>query len=274
MKRTLMICLMALMAIATYAQEETPSVRLFAHRGGKAEFDENTLSAFNAAYKAGYRSFECDIRMTKDGNLVVMHDSSLEAFPKMEGNVETTLAKDLKNLRVGKSKILFLPELLEWIVKKGDIEYFEFELKTDEALYPTEILEPMCESLYHKIMATKPMGSTFIITSFDPRPLMFLRDKFSETNLAYITAEPVNNATITKVKELGLKRLNATMAGTSRDAVEKAHNAGIAVVLWPSDNVADIALGVSLGADAVCTDIPVAAKKALKNALPWVNIKY
>ena len=269
MKKTLLICLMAMMAITTFAQN--PTVRIFAHRGGKAEFDENTLNAFNAAYKAGYRGFETDIRMTKDGVFVIMHDSDL---PNGKGNVETSKAKDLKSVKIGKSKILFLDELLEWIEKKGDIQYFEFELKTDPSLYSQEVVEQMCESVYHKIMATKPVGATFLITSFDPRPLSYLKDKFSETNLMLITSEPVNNTTITMATEMGLKRLGAKLDGTSRDAVAKAHKEGLIVTLWPTDDIYDIALGISLGAEGVCTDIPVAAKKALKDQMKWVDIVF
>lgn len=272
MKRILIITLLAVLSLGAYAQSE--QVRLFAHRGGRAEFDENTMAAFNGAYKAGFRSFETDIRMTQDGEFVLMHDSALNVATNGKGNVETSKAKYIKGLRVGKSKVAFLDELLEWIQKKGDIKYFEFELKTDSALYSQEQIERMCESLYHKIMAAKPVDATFIITSFDSRPLEFLKGKFTESNLALITAEPVNNTTITKVKEMGLKRLNAKLDGTCREAVEKAHKDGIAVILWPTDDVQDIALGICLGADYVCTDIPAAAKKALNKTMPWVAIEY
>ena len=270
MKKTLLICMMALFAISSFAQ--IPQVRIFAHRGGCGEADENTLSAFNAAYKAGYRGFETDIRITMDGELVLMHDSALETATK--GNVETSKAKYIKGLKVGKSKVLFLDELLDWIQKKGDIQYFEFELKTDPALYSQELIEKMCESIYHKIMAAKPVEATFLITSFDTRPLTFLKEKFSESNLALITAEPVNNTTITKVKDLGLKRLNCRLDGTCREAVEKAHKDGILVTLWPTDDAQDIALGMLLGADAISTDIPAAAKKGLSKAIPWIEIDY
>ena len=269
MKKTLLICLMALMAIASYAQDQ--QVRIYAHRGGCGEADENTLNAFNAAYKAGYRGFETDIRMTKDGVFVLMHDSDL---PNGKGNVETSKAKDIKGLKIGKSKVLFLDELLEWIEKKGDIQYFEFELKSDTALYSQEDVERLCESIYHKIMAVKPVGATFLFTSFDTRPLAYLKNKFSEANLMLITNEPVNNTSITMATELGLKRLAAKLDGTCRDAVAKAHKEGLVVNLWPTDDIYDIALGISLGAEGVCTDIPVAAKKGLNKAMPWVNIVF
>ena len=62
---------MALMLVsfAGYAQEQ--EIRLFSHRGGRLEFDENTMSAFQASYDAGYRGFEIDVRLTKDGKMLL-----------------------------------------------------------------------------------------------------------------------------------------------------------------------------------------------------------
>ena len=62
-----------LVALLTFVElfGQTQEVRLFSHRGGRMENDENTLKAFKASYDAGYRGFETDIRMTKDGELVI-----------------------------------------------------------------------------------------------------------------------------------------------------------------------------------------------------------
>ena len=272
MKKTVLICLMALLSVAMLAQDNM--VRLYAHRGGRAEFDENTQSAFDGAYKAGFRGFETDIRMTSDGELVLLHDSSLDRATNGKGNVETSKAKQLKNLKVGKSKVLFLEDLLKWIEKKGDIEYFEFEIKSDAALYSDEMVKEMCEAVYHRVMAVKPIGATFVISSTDPRPLEYLAKNFPTAELMLITGEPINNTTIDKAKDLGVKRLAGRIDGTSASAVEKAHKEGLIVNVWPTSDIKGIVLGLGLGADNICTDIPAAAKKALNKTLPWYTIEY
>ena len=52
------------------------SIILAAHRGDKKNFPENTMPAFVAAYEAGTDMIETDIHMTKDGELIIMHDRS------------------------------------------------------------------------------------------------------------------------------------------------------------------------------------------------------
>lgn len=233
------------------------------------------MQAFNGAYKAGYRGFETDIRMTKDGDLVLMHDSSLERTTNAKGTVEGSKTKTVKNAKTLKgNRVVLFDDFVKWIGSKGDLEYVEFELKTDSALYSEDLVCKMCDEVYNKIMNDKPAGATFVISSFDPRPLIYIKFKHSDAELMYITSDPVNDMSIAKVKELGLKRLAANMAGTSSIGVDKAHLDGIKVTLWPSDNMNDVALGISLGADNVCTDIPVEAKKSLNKAMPWVSFEF
>ena len=59
MKKILLFVLM-LVSVVSYSQNH--EIRLFSHRGGRLEFDENTMSAFKASFDAGYRGFEIDVR--------------------------------------------------------------------------------------------------------------------------------------------------------------------------------------------------------------------
>ena len=69
MKPYLLLFAAYLICVAqTFAQNQ--EIRLFSHRGGRLEHDENTLRAFEASYRAGYRGFETDVRMTRDGRLI------------------------------------------------------------------------------------------------------------------------------------------------------------------------------------------------------------
>ena len=130
------LAVMASLAIGD-AVAQTQQIRCFSHRGGRMEHDENTMEAFTASYKAGYRGFEVDIRMTSDGELVVTHDSTLDRTTNGSGTVELTTADAIRKLRTKKgNKLIFIDELLDFL-KDIDGLYVEFELKTSPVnLYP------------------------------------------------------------------------------------------------------------------------------------------
>ncbi len=73
---------------------------------------------------------------------------------------------------------------------------------------------------------------------------------------------------------MGIKRMGATMDGTSRKAVKKAHKEGLIVSLWPGQSVEDFMLGAYLGCDYMCTDVPIEVKGWLAEKAPWIKVKY
>lgn len=271
MKRHLLVLAAVLMTVSAFAQDQ--QVRFFSHRGGRMEYDENTISAFEASYKAGYRGYETDIRMTKDGKLVILHDSNLTRTTDTEGVVEQMTEAQIRKAYTKKGhKVMFLDELMDWLDSKGDVTYVEFELKTNPIeLYPEDRLREYCDKLYERVMRNKPAGATYLFTSSDYRGLRYLQQKHPGVGMLLITGKPCNDETIALCKAMSINRLGATMDGTSRAAVKKAHEQGLIVSLWPGQSTADAMLGVYLGADFLCTDIPVEVMNFMKTKAPWVK---
>ena len=123
-------------------------------------------------------------------------------------------------------------------------------------------------------MRNKPSGATYLFTSGDYRGLRYLQQKYPGVQMLLITGKPCNDETIALCKAMGIDRLGATMDGTSRAAVKKAHEQGLIVSLWPGQSVADAMLGIYLGADFLCTDIPVEVKEYMTAKAPWVKAMY
>ena len=94
------------------------------------------------------------------------------------------------------------------------------------------------------------------------------------TPLVDSTRGMVNAETIAMCKNMGITRIGAKMEGTSRQSVKDAHKAGLVVSLWPGKKVEDLMLGAYLGADFLCTDIPVEYLRFAKEQAPWLKIKY
>jgi glycerophosphoryl diester phosphodiesterase len=239
------------------AQDKTPII--LAHRGGAHEFEENTMEGFRACYERGIRGFETDVRMTKDGALVILHDDSLERTHNATGDVEQKTSAELREVATKKGqKMLFLDELLAYFVDKPDV-YIEWEMKTSNtSLYPDERIADYCQKVHSAIEARKAKGSTYVYTSFDERPLKAIHALDSKAPMSLIASKPCSAEFIQRAKDVGADRIACQINGTSRAAVREAQKAGLMVNGWPGRGAQDYHLAIGLGLDVHCTDVPVA----------------
>lgn len=269
----LLLIFLSLSSSINTAIAQEKAVQLFAHRAGAHERDENVLKSFQESYDKGLRGFETDIRLTKDGEFIVIHDATLERTTTGKGVVEEMTASEIKKFKTKKGNdILFLDELLVFLNKRPGL-YVEFEMKTNPKAYPQEILEKYCDQLYKKVMANRPEGSTYLLTSFDKRPLKYLKSKYDDVDMLFITSSPLTKEVIQETLDLGVKRVGCNLGGTSRKDVQAAQAAGLLVSCWPGHTVKDFLLGVYLGCDYLCSDIPVEVLTFMKEKMPWVKIK-
>lgn len=272
MKKTVLTLVALLMAMTTLAQR---TAIILAHRGGGTEQEENVLKTFQHSYEAGINSFETDVRMTKDGVLVISHDSSLERTCGIEGTIERMTAKELRKVKTKQgSPLLFLEDLLDFLKDKPHL-YVEFEMKTDDKvketgafLYEGERLEEYCNKMYEQCKAKMPKDADWTLTSFDHKPLQKIHAQHPEAVLGLITSEGCTEETVKLCKQLGVRRLAALLDKSSRKGVKTAHVNRINVNLWPGSKFSDALLAMYLGADYICTDVPMGAMEYLKKNPP------
>ena len=249
--------------------EQSANIEVLGHRGGRYEVDENTLSAFVTSYENGVLSYETDIRLTADNELIISHDASLKRTFGVDVNVEQNTRAQLAEYKSLKGNpVLFVDELAEFF-GKGNIRYVEWEMKSNN--YTPEQLKIYCSKLYNTVMPLKPEGALYIFSSFDERAILTVKELFPEAECMYITAKPVCDEVIEKVLSLGIRRVGATIHETNREAVKKAHEAGIIVNLWPGKCIEDFQLAYALGADIACSDVPVAVLKFINQNMKWIN---
>lgn len=265
---------LALMTFSnTFAQGQL--IQLFAHRGSRFEFDENTMTAFKASYAAGLRGYETDIRMTKDGQLVISHDASLGRLTPCTREVETMTAAEIRQVKTKQgNEVAFLEELTNYLADKDDF-YVEFEMKTNAPLsaYPQERLKEYCTKLYNIAMAKKPAKSTYVFTSSDTLALRMMQSLHPGVDLLLIVNKPINDETVAMAKKMNIKRLGCRLEGTTRDAVKKCHKEGVSVSLWPTRSPEDFMLGAYLGADAMTSDVSVSIKQFLDTKATWIKYR-
>jgi len=261
---TYMKRLFIILALVTILGYSADAQRILAHRGGKLEQDENTMEAFKNTLRKGCYAFETDVRITRDGEYVIMHDASLERTTMGTGAIEQTDSEYIRSIKTKKgNKVAFLKEAVEFF-NQYDGLYVEFEMKTNEERYPEALLHKYCDDIYKIIMSGKPKNSIYLFTSFDTRPLIYLKDKYKDADVGLITGEPCCKKTVDQCCSLGIKRLAATLDGTTRNDVKYAHDHGVTVNLWPGSIPEDSALAATLGADYLCTDVPEMVMKYIK----------
>src|SRR5690606_9196614 len=115
--------------------------------------------------------------------------------------------------------------------------------------------------------------STYLFTSFDKRPLQYIKATYPDADMLSITSSPLTKEVMQETLDLGINRVGCNLGGTSRKMVQEAQEAGILVSLWPGHSVNDFLLGVYLGSDYLCSDVPVEVLQYMNKNMPWVNLK-
>jgi glycerophosphoryl diester phosphodiesterase len=93
-----------------------------AHRGFSSDYPENTIPALQAALDAGAHVAEIDVRLTKDGKLILMHDAQVDRTTDGSGPVTALTLAEVKKLDAGRwfdrkfagTKVPTLDEVLDW----------------------------------------------------------------------------------------------------------------------------------------------------------------
>jgi len=146
-------------------------------------------------------------------------------------------------------------------------------MKTNKPMYGEAELHQYCDEIYQKAYSNKPQDSDYVLTSFDKRPLQYLKSTYPEVDLLFIKGEALSQSVVDETKAMGIKRIGASVHGTSRNMVLEAKKQGLTVSLWPGRSVDDFLLGVYLGSDYLCSDVPIAVTEWVKANAPQIKIK-
>ena len=134
-------------------------IMLGGHRGNPAEHPENTLASFRSAIAAGCDLVECDVHLTADGELAVIHDHLLERTTNGTGLVGAHTLAELRELDAGNGeKIPLLEELFDLCrdrvglvieTKQNPIPYPGLEEKLAAAIREHEMTEKVSVISFH-----------------------------------------------------------------------------------------------------------------------------
>jgi glycerophosphoryl diester phosphodiesterase len=235
---------------------------LFGHRGARGEAPENTLPGFDHAIAAGAVAVELDVRLAVDGQLVVVHDATVDRTTTAAGPVSAYSAAALATLDARAAfpdwpAAAGIPRLTAVLDRCAGRVRLAIELKTDT---PPR-LEAVCATLI-ALLRARGVTRRVTLTSFDPVALEIAARLAPAIPRAYIGAFDTP-AFLETALRLGCRQADIPLARGSAEAVRRAQAAGLRVVGWQGNTEADLEALLAWGVDGITSDYPSRALAAL-----------
>ena len=235
-------------------------VKVIAHRGFSGVYPENTLFAFEKAVELGVDEIEFDIKMTKDGIPVIIHDETVDRTTDGKGKICDLTLKEIKKFDAGikfgeKFKGLKIPTFEEAL----DVIPEKIELKLHTISNPA-LIEKMLKILIEK----KRENFYFAIDSSMIPVAKKIKPDVKICNMRYQT-DPWEY--IEETKRVKAERLQFFTPSyeITKDMVEKAHSYGIFVnVFFADKKEEDMLKYINIGVDAILTNYPDKLVKLIK----------
>lgn len=223
-----------------------------AHRGYSAMYPENTLCAFRQAIAVGAPSIELDVHATADGEIVVMHDATVDRTTNGKGTIAQMTLAELKRLDVGAWKAACfagerIPTLAETLALTDESNVaFNVEIK---AFASTDAVKKLVALLHEHA----PRGGSHVVSSFDVNALLQVRAVDKGVPLCILGSAA--GMILQQAMELDFPWIHSHYSTVNGDVVAAAHAQGRNVMIWTMDRPALFQHYVRLGVDKVCTNV-------------------
>lgn len=236
------------------ARLDTGRILLGAHRGNSAEFPENTLAAFSSAIDLGVDLIECDVHLTEDGALAVIHDHLLERTTSGRGLVRDHTMAQLKSLDAGRWKndrfsgerIPRLEEVLRLAKHRVGVA---IEIKSLPFVY-TGI-----EQVVARAVDDAGMTDEVVVIAFDHRCIKHMRRLLPGVLTGVIlVGRPVDPLQLLADAEADL--FCPEWWTIDPDTARELHEAGKHIGVWTIDDPFSLGWCRALPADAIYTNNP------------------
>lgn len=167
-------------------------VKIYAHRGNKSEFPENSLQAFRSAIELGVDGIECDVHVSADGQAIIIHDETIDRTTTGQGEIINMTLDQIKAVNLinpdessSEETIPTLQEMLDEFDRLAFKGELNIELKTDQHEYEG------IEQLVKQIVEEKSRAYTIIYSSFNWRSIERMSKLQPKAELALLMAEPL-----------------------------------------------------------------------------------
>lgn len=214
------------------------------------------MRSFRSAIAAGCDLIECDVHLSSDGRLVVIHDHTLERTTNGTGLVKELTASELRKLDAGEGeKIPLLQEVVELAIGKVGLV---IEVKQVPPLYPG--LEEKLVNMLRQLGAVPECA----VISFNHAVIHELRKMEPGLQLGILEgSKPLHPARM--LRDTGADVYSPHWGACDPQLVKEVHHAGGAVAVWPVDDEAGLAWCRYSQPDAIFSNRPKEIMAALRS---------
>ncbi|XJZ28013.1 glycerophosphodiester phosphodiesterase [Bacillota bacterium Lsc_1132] len=233
-----------------------PSTKVFAHRGFSGNFPENTMIAFKEAGKFDIAGIELDVQLTKDGEMVVIHDEQIDRTTNGRGFVKDYTYEQLLTFDAGswfhpnfhEQKLPKLSEILGWMKEREKPLTLNIELKNDQIHY--EGLEEKVLNLIEEYQ----LKDQIILSSFHYESLVKIRELDKRIPIGFLI-QGIHTTAIENAKKIGAHiHCDATFALSGEG--KRAKEAGLEIRVYTINDADEFINLEKAGADVIMTDFP------------------
>lgn len=207
------------------------------------------MAAFREAIAAGSDGIEFDVRLTRDGVPVIIHDNNLRRTTRLPDRIADLTWPELENLKVEVPSL----EQLFTLFEPNNLMLF-LEMKVDSASEHAPLADACC-----KLIHDYSFKQRVIIECFDLKALEVVKNIDSEIQTAALFQRSLSDRrVIDHAKAVGASALALHYSLAREPLVSKAIDAELRIAVWTVDDPVWIGRAKSMGIEALITNDPAA----------------
>jgi len=212
------------------------------HRGASGHTPENTLLAFQTAMAMGADGIECDIRESRDGKMVIFHDTNLMRIAGKSTPIRQLAFSEIQKMNAGDGESI--PELKELI--KNTPNNFLLNLEIKEVRPEKLLAEVYRHHAQHRVL----------ISSFHAEILIRIRSLDSAIAIGYLVNKNGESAIYKKANAMKAEALHFSRRLITEEKIARVHNEGFFVYAYTVDSPNQMTRFMNMGIDGLFTNYP------------------
>lgn len=241
--------------------EYVKKIEVTAHRGASVTRPENTMSAFKEAKKLGADWIELDVQQTKDGEIIVIHDSNLKRITGLNKNVWEVDYYEISKLDAGSffnkkyknERIPLLKDVILWAKENNMKLNIEIKPTGHEKDFEEKVVNIIDEFNFKKYC---------VITSQKYSVIENIKKLDKTIKTIYVMS--IAYGDITKLDKADIFSIEAT--NVSKSLVKKVHNEGKELLVWTVNDPGNADKMIKLNVDNIITDDIKGTKEEIENS--------